>query len=265
MATAAEDMGLPCVGDCDLPSYPNLPKSVHPGVLTGQALMDLLEFARENKFAIPAVNCVTSSSINACLEAARKADAPIMIQFSSGGSQFYAGKGLDNTDYKAAIAGAVSGAYHVRAMAEQYGVPVILHTDHCGKKLLPWVDGMLDASDKYFKTHGEPLFSSHMLDLSEEPLEENIQTCKEYLEKFAKLDMLLEMELGITGGEEDGVNNEDVAPEDLYTKPEEVWQVQKALQAVPNAKFTIAAAFGNVHGVYAPGNVKLDPKILRNS
>merc|ERR1719453_2605477 len=265
MGTTSDEMGLPCVGECDLPKYPNMPPSVHPGVVTGQALVDLLNDAKEKGYAIPAVNCVTSSSVNACLEAARKMDAPIIIQFSSGGSQFYAGKGLDNTDFKAAIAGAVSGAFHVRAMAEQYGVPVILHTDHCGKNLLPWLDGMIEASDKYFKTHGEPLFSSHMLDLSEEPLEENIETCKAYLEKMAKLDMLLEMELGITGGEEDGVNNEDVAPEDLYTKPEEVWQVQKALQAVPNAKFTIAAAFGNVHGVYAPGNVRLDPKILKNS
>jgi len=188
-----------------------------------------------------------------------------MIQFSSGGSQFYAGKGCDNTDFRAAIAGAVSGAYHVRAMAEQYGVPVVLHTDHCAKKLLPWVDGMLAASERYYAAHGEPLFSSHMLDLSEEPMDENIEICVEYMERMAKMDMLLEMELGITGGEEDGVDNEDCNPEDLYTKPEEVWQVQEALQKVPNAKFTIAAAFGNVHGVYAPGNVKLDPKILRNS
>jgi len=163
------------------------------------------------------------------------------------------------------ISGAVSGAYHVRAMAEQYGVPVILHTDHCAKNLLPWVDGMLAASERYYQAHGEPLFSSHMIDLSEEPLEENIEICVEYMERMAKMDMLLEMELGITGGEEDGVDNEDVAPEDLYTKPEEVWMVQKALMAVPNARFTIAAAFGNVHGVYAPGNVKLDPKILANS
>merc|ERR1719453_2390006 len=265
MATAAEDMGIPCIGDCDLPKYPNLPPSVHPGVLTGQAMMDLLNHAKENGYALPAVNCVTSSSVNACLEAARKNDAPIMIQFSSGGSQFYAGKGLDNTDYKAAIAGAVSGAYHVRAMAEQYGVPVVLHTDHCAKKLLPWVDGMLAASERYFAAHGEPLFSSHMLDLSEEPLGENIEICVKYMERMAKMDMLLEMELGITGGDEDGVDNSDVKPEDLYTKPEEVWQVVKALQQVPNAKFTVAAAFGNVHGVYAPGNVQLDPKILRNS
>jgi len=264
-ASVSEDMGIICENECAISSYPKLPASVHPGVVTGQALMDLLEYARENKFAIPAVNCVTSSSINACLEAARKADAPVMIQFSSGGSQFYAGKGLDNENFSAAVAGAVSGAYHVRAMAEQYGVPVILHTDHCSKKLLPWMDGMLTASEKYYAAHGEPLFSSHMLDLSEEPLEENIEICVKYQKRMAAMDMLLEMELGITGGEEDGVNNEDVAQEDLYTKPEEVWQVYEALSAVPNARFSVAAAFGNVHGVYAPGNVRLDPEILGNS
>ncbi|EOD06634.1 aldolase A [Emiliania huxleyi CCMP1516] len=246
-------------------AYPSLPPSVKPGVLTGQAVVDLLEDAKRRGYAIPAVNCVTSSSVNACLEAAAAAKAPVMIQFSSGGAQFYAGKGLDNTDFDAAVAGAVSGAHHVRTLAAKYGVPVILHTDHCAKKLLPWVDGMLAESEAHYAAHGEPLFSSHMLDLSEEPLEENIAICVEYMQRMAKLDMLLEMELGITGGEEDGVDNENANPEDLYTKPEEVWMVQKALQAVPNAKFTIAAAFGNVHGVYAPGNVKLDPKILRNS
>jgi len=246
-------------------AYPNLPASVKPGVLTGQAVVDLLEDAKRRGYAIPAVNCVTSSSVNACLEAAAKAQAPIMIQFSSGGAQFYAGKGLDNTNFRAAVAGAVSGAYHVRQLAEAYGVPVILHTDHCAKNLLPWVDGMLEASEAYYAVHGEPLFSSHMLDLSEEPLEENIEICVAYMHRMGRLDMLLEMELGITGGEEDGVDNENANPEDLYTKPEEVWMVQRALQEVPNAKFTIAAAFGNVHGVYAPGNVKLDPKILRNS
>merc|ERR1719316_2459112 len=225
MGATSEDLGIPCVGDCDIQAYPNLPASVQPGVVTGQALVDLFDDAKAKGYAIPAVNCVTSSSVNACLEAARKMDSPIMIQFSSGGSQFYAGKGLDNTDYKAAIAGAVSGAYHVRAMAEQYGVPVILHTDHCSKQLLPWVDGMLAASEKYYAAHGEPLFSSHMLDLSEEPLEENIETCKQYMERMGKMNVALEMELGITGGEEDGVNNEDVAQEDLYSKPDEIWQV----------------------------------------
>jgi len=262
MGLAAEDMGIPCEGECAIGEYPKMPASVHPGVLTGQSVVDLLETAKAEGFAIPAVNCVTSSSINACLEAARKNDAPIIIQFSSGGSQFYAGKGLDNTDYRAAIAGAVSGAYHVRAMAEQYGVPVLLHTDHCAKKLLPWLDGMLVASERYFETHGEPLFSSHMIDLSEEPLEENIEICKSYLERMSKMGMLLEMELGITGGEEDGVDNEDVAQEELYSTPEEIWEVYKELSTVPNARFTVAAAFGNVHGVYAPGNVKLDPTIL---
>jgi len=260
----ADTLGIPCQDDCALPFFPNMPPTVHPGVVTGQALVDLLEHAKATGYAIPAVNCVTSSSVNACLEAARKNDAPVIIQFSSGGSQFYAGKGLDNTNFKAAIAGAVSGAFHVRAMAEQYGVPVILHTDHCGKKLLPWLDGMISASERYYAKHGEPLFSSHMLDLSEEPMDENLDICAEYLERMSKLDMLLEMELGITGGEEDGVNNEDVAPEDLYTKPEEVWEVQQKLSAV-DPKFTVAAAFGNVHGVYAPGNVRLDPEILGRS
>mmetsp|Transcript_828 Transcript_828/g.1594 ORF Transcript_828/g.1594 Transcript_828/m.1594 type:complete len:470 (-) Transcript_828:180-1589(-) len=242
--------------------FPNLPKTVHPGVLSGQALVDLLDHAKENGYAIPAVNCVSSSSINACLEAARKLDAPVIIQFSSGGAQFYAGKGLDNTNCHAAVTGAISGAYHVRALAEQYGIPVILHTDHCSKALLPWFDGLMDANERYFELHGEPLFSSHMLDLSEEPLEENIETCVKYMERMAKINCALEMELGITGGEEDGVNNEDANPEDLYSKPEEIDMVYQALSKVPNAHFTVAAAFGNVHGVYSPGNVSLDPEIL---
>jgi fructose-bisphosphate aldolase class II len=212
-------------------------------------------------YAIPAINCVSSSSINACLEAARKNDAPVIIQFSSGGSQFYGGKGLDNNNYKAAIAGAISGAFHVRTMAEQYGVPVILHTDHCAKKLLPWVDGLVAASERYYEKHGEPLFSSHMIDLSEEPIEENIDICKDYLARMSKIGILLEMELGITGGEEDGVDNSDVPLEDLYSKPEEIYQVYKELSPISDM-FTVAAAFGNVHGVYSPGNVKLEPKIL---
>ncbi len=212
-------------------------------------------------YAIPAVNCVSNSGINACLEAARANDAPIIIQFSSGGSQFYGGKGLDNTNYRAAIAGAVSGAFHVRTMAEQYGIPVILHTDHCSKKLLPWVDGLISASERYYQTHGEPLFSSHMIDLSEEPLEENLEICKEYLVRMDKIGLLLEMELGITGGEEDGVDNSDRPIEDLYSKPEEIYETYKVLSEVSD-KFTVAAAFGNVHGVYKPGNVKLEPKIL---
>jgi len=246
-------------------TFPKLPASVRPGVVTGQALVDLLDWAKENKFAMPAVNCVSSSSINSCMEAARAMDAPIMIQFSSGGAQFIAGKGLDNKEFHACVAGAVSGAYHVRALAEQYGVPVILHTDHCAKDLLPWFDGLLEANERFFKKYGEPLFSSHMLDLSEEPLEENIEICTKYLERMAKMNLGLEMELGITGGEEDGVNNENAKPEDLYSKPEEIWQVYEALSKIPDANFTIAAAFGNVHGVYSPGNVKLDPEILGNS
>jgi fructose-bisphosphate aldolase class II len=208
-------------------------------------------------YAIPAVNCVSSCGINACLEAARKNDAPIIIQFSSGGAQFYGGKGLDNTNYRAAIAGAVSGAFHVRTMAEQYGVPVILHTDHCAKKLLPWIDGLLEASERYYKDHGEPLFSSHMIDLSEE----NIEICKSYLERMSKIGIMLEMELGITGGEEDGVDNSDRPIEDLYSKPEEIFQVYEALTPI-SSMFSVAAAFGNVHGVYKPGNVRLEPKIL---
>mmetsp|Transcript_45366 Transcript_45366/g.53119 ORF Transcript_45366/g.53119 Transcript_45366/m.53119 type:complete len:446 (+) Transcript_45366:79-1416(+) len=257
----SDELGIPCEEECALEAYPNLPASVHPGVLSGQAMLDLLEDAKTKGYAIPAVNCVTSSSINACLEAARKNDAPIIIQFSSGGSQFYGGKSLDNTNYAAAIAGAVSGAFHVRTMAEQYGVPVILHTDHCAKKLLPWIDGLLDASERYFKKHGEPLFSSHMIDLSEEPIEENIDICKDYLKRMSTMGMILEMELGITGGEEDGVNNEDVDIEDLYSKPEEIYQVYEELSPI-SPLFTIAAAFGNVHGVYSPGNVRLEPKIL---
>lgn len=259
--SVSQEFGVPA--DPMVPNiYPNMPDSIHPGVVTGKALRDLLDHAKQNGYAIPAVNCVSNSGINACLEAARLNDAPVIIQFSSGGSQFYAGKGLDNTNYHAAIAGAVSGAFHVRTMAEQYGVPVILHTDHCSKKLLPWLDGLLDASKRYFDSHGEPLFSSHMIDLSEEPLEENIATCKVYLERMNSIDISLEMELGITGGEEDGVDNTDAKPEDLYSKPEEIWYTYEQLSAVPNAHFTVAAAFGNVHGVYSPGNVKLTPKIL---
>lgn len=259
----ADELGIPCEDDCSMDKFPNMPESIHPGVLSGDGLMDLLSDAKTRGYAMPAVNCVTSSSINTCLEAARANDAPIMIQFSSGGSQFYAGKGLDNNNYKAAIAGAVSGAFHVRTLAEQYGVPVVLHTDHCAKKLLPWVDGLLDASERYYEKHGEPLFSSHMIDLSEEPIEENIEICERYLKRMSKMGMVLEMELGVTGGEEDGVNNEDVAKEDLYSKPEEIWEVYERLSKISD-KFTIAAAFGNVHGVYA-GDIDLDPEILNRA
>lgn len=242
-------------------SYPPLPASVKPGVLSGTAMMDLLNHAKDNGYALPAVNCVSSSGINAVLEAAAKNKAPVIVQFSSGGSQFYAGKGADNTNYAASINGAIAGAFHVRTMAKAYGVPVILHTDHCAKKVLPWIDGLLKASESYFASQGEPLFSSHMIDLSEEPIVENIEICKEYLARMSKLGMLLEMELGITGGEEDGVNNEDAAQEDLYSKPEEIYQVHEELSKI-SSMFSVAAAFGNVHGVYSPGNVKLTPKIL---
>jgi len=241
-----------------------LPASVKPGVVTGEALWDLLEHAKENKYAIPAVNVVSSCSISSCLEAAKKYGGPMIIQFSRGGGQFICGKTADNTDDAACIAGTVAGALATRAVAELYGVPVILHTDHCQRSWLPWFDGLMDANEEYFKKNGEPLFSSHMLDLSEEPLEENVGTCVEYLKRMAKCDILLEMELGVTGGEEDGVDNSDVDSSKLYTPPEEVYEVYKALSAVEGGRFTIAAAFGNVHGVYSPGNVQLTPQILHN-
>jgi len=241
-----------------------LPASVKPGVVTGKALTDLLAHAKENEYAIPAVNVVSSCSISGCLEAAKKYGGPMIIQFSRGGGQFYAGKAADNTDDAACIAGAIAGALHVRTVAELYGIPVILHTDHCMRSWLPWFDGLIEANEKYFEEHGEPLFSSHMLDLSEEPLEENVATCVEYLNRMSKCNILLEMELGVTGGEEDGVDNTDIDSSRLYTQPEEVWEVYKALSAT-GGDFTIAAAFGNVHGVYAPGNVDLQPKILHNT
>jgi len=242
-----------------------LPATVKPGVVTGTALVDLLSHAKENGYAIPAVNVVSSCSISGCLEAAKKFGGPMIIQFSRGGGQFYAGKAAENADDAACIAGCVAGALHVREVAELYGIPVILHTDHCMRSWLPWFDGLLEANEDYYKKNGEPLFSSHMLDLSEEELEENIGTCVEYMERMAKVDLLLEMELGVTGGEEDGVDNTDVDSSRLYTQPEEVWEVYKALSAVPNSRFTVAAAFGNVHGVYAPGNVDLQPQILHNT
>lgn len=235
-----------------------------PGVLTGQDATDLLNYANQNGFALPAVNTISTNTINGALEAAREVNSPIIIQFSNGGAQFIAGKGLSNDGQKASIAGAVAGAHHVHQMAEMYGVPVILHTDHAAHKLLPWVDGMLTANEKHFAQTGSPLFSSHMIDLSEEPLEENIAVCKKYFERMAKMGMTLEIELGVTGGEEDGVDNSDVDNSKLYTQPEEVAYCYEELRKIsPN--FTIAAAFGNVHGVYKPGNVKLTPKILKNS
>ena len=238
--------------------------NIKPGVATGDQVQEIFKLAKEKGFALPAVNVTGSSSINGVLETAAKLNAPVIIQFSNGGGLFNAGKGLSNENQKAAIAGSVAGARHVHIMAEAYGVPVILHTDHAAKKLLPWIDGLLDASEAFYKETGKSLFSSHMIDLSEEPLEENIEICKDYLKRMSKMDMTLEIELGITGGEEDGVDNSDVDESKLYTQPEEVAYAYEELSKVSD-KFTIAAAFGNVHGVYKPGNVKLTPKILKNS
>ncbi len=238
--------------------------TIKPGVVTGKKVQEVFKLAKAKKFALPAVNVIGSSTINAVLETAKELNAPVIIQFSNGGAQFNAGKGLSNENEKAAIAGAIAGAKHVHSLAEAYGVPVILHTDHCAKKLLPWIDGLLDAGEQFYKENGVPLFSSHMIDLSEESLEENIEICKTYLERMSKIDMTLEIELGITGGEEDGVDNSDVDVSKLYTQPEEVAYSYEELKKVSDC-FTIAASFGNVHGVYKPGNVKLTPKILDNS
>ncbi len=238
--------------------------NIQPGVATGDAVQEIFKLAKAKKFALPAVNVTGNNTINTVLETAKELNSPVIIQFSNGGAIFNAGKGLDNTDQKAAIAGAVAGAKHVHELAVAYGVPVILHTDHAAKKLLPWIDGLLEASEKHFAETGAPLFSSHMIDLSEEPLEENIAICKEYLKRMDKMGMTLEIELGITGGEEDGVDNSDVDESKLYTQPEEVNYSYEQLSEV-SSRFTVAAAFGNVHGVYKPGNVKLTPKILDNS
>ena len=237
---------------------------VQPGVITGDDLQKVFAVAKEHKFALPAVNVVGSDSINAVLEAAAKVKAPVVIQFSNGGAVFNAGKGLKLEGQEAAVLGAVSGAKHVHAMAAAYGVPVILHTDHAAKKLLPWIDGLLDASEAHFAETGKPLFSSHMIDLSEEPLEENIEICGKYLARMAKMGMTLEIELGCTGGEEDGVDNSDMDDSLLYTQPSEVDYAYVELSKI-SPRFTIAASFGNVHGVYKPGNVKLTPTILRDS
>ena len=237
---------------------------VKPGVATGKEVQAIFNLAKEKSFALPAVNVVGSNTINAVLETARDLNAPVIIQFSNGGAQFNAGKGLSNENQKSAIAGGIAGAKHIHLLAEAYGVPVILHTDHCAKKLLPWIDGLLDASEEHFALTGKPLYSSHMIDLSEEPIEENIEICKKYLARMSKMGMTLEIELGITGGEEDGVDNSDVDVSKLYTQPEEVAYAYEELMKV-SPQFTIAAAFGNVHGVYKPGNVKLTPKILKNS
>ncbi|GGZ77470.1 class II fructose-bisphosphate aldolase [Algibacter mikhailovii] len=238
--------------------------NIKPGVATGQEVQAIFNHAKANNYALPAVNVIGSDTINGVLETARDLNAPVIIQFSNGGAQFNAGKGLSNDGQKAAITGAIAGAKHVHTLAEAYGVPVILHTDHCAKKLLPWIGGLLDASEKHFAETGKSLFSSHMIDLSEEPIEENIAICKTYLERMSKMGMTLEIELGITGGEEDGVDNTDVDDSKLYTQPEEVAYAYEELSKV-SPQFTIAAAFGNVHGVYKPGNVKLTPKILKNS
>ncbi|VXC27125.1 fructose-bisphosphate aldolase, class II [Flavobacterium sp. 9AF] len=238
--------------------------SIQPGVATGNQVQEIFAYAKEKGFALPAVNVTGSSTINGVLETAAKLKAPVIIQFSNGGAQFNAGKSLSNENQKAAILGAVAGAKHIHELAEAYGATVILHTDHCAKNLLPWIDGLLDASEQFYKEKGKSLFSSHMIDLSEEPIEENIEISKKYLERMSKMDMTLEIELGITGGEEDGVDNSDVDSSKLYTQPEEVAYAYEELMKV-SPRFTIAAAFGNVHGVYKPGNVKLTPKILKNS
>jgi len=238
--------------------------SIKAGVASGQEVQEIFKHAKANQYAMPAVNVVGSNTINTVLETAREVNAPVIIQFSNGGAQFNAGKGLSNEDQRAAIAGSVAGAHHIHTLAEAYNTPVILHTDHCAKKLLPWIDGLISASEAHHARTGRTLFSSHMIDLSEEPLEENIEICKGYLERMSKIGMTLEIELGITGGEEDGVDNTDVDSSKLYTQPEEVAYAYEQLMQVSD-QFTVAAAFGNVHGVYKPGNVKLTPKILRNS
>ncbi|HZK07423.1 MAG TPA: class II fructose-bisphosphate aldolase [Bacteroidales bacterium] len=237
---------------------------VKAGVVSGDDVQKIFEIARRKHFALPAVNVVGTNSVNAVMEAAAKAKSPVIIQFSNGGAVFYAGKSISNENQQAAILGAVSGAMHVHKLAAIYGVPVILHTDHAAKKLLPWIDGLLDEGEKFYKQHGKPLFSSHMLDLSEESLEDNIAISKKYLERMKKMDMTLEIELGITGGEEDGVDNTSVDSSRLYTQPKEVAYAYEQLKLVSN-RFTIAASFGNVHGVYKPGNIKLEPIILKNS
>jgi fructose-bisphosphate aldolase class II len=238
--------------------------NIKAGVASGDEIQEIFRYAKEKGFALPAVNVTGSSTVNGVIETAAKLNAPVIIQFSNGGCLYNAGKSLSNENEKAAILGGIAGAKHVHTLAEAYGATVILHTDHCAKNLLPWIDGLLDASEEFFKETGKPLYSSHMIDLSEEPIEENIEICKAYLARMSKIGMTLEIELGITGGEEDGVDNTDVDSSKLYTQPEEVAYAYEELMKVSD-KFTIAAAFGNVHGVYKPGNVKLTPKILKNS
>ena len=234
------------------------------GVITGKQVQEVFALAKEKKFALPAVNVIGNNTVNTVLETAAELNSPVIIQFSNGGAIFNAGKSLDNTDQKSAIAGAVAGAKHIHELAAVYGASVILNTDHCAKKLLPWIDGLLDAGEKFYAETGKSLYSSHMIDLSEEPLEENIEICKTYLERMSKMGMTLEIELGITGGEEDGIDNSDVDVSKLYTQPQEVAYAFEELRKVSD-QFTVAASFGNVHGVYKPGNVKLTPKILKNS
>jgi fructose-bisphosphate aldolase, class II len=238
-------------------------KEIKPGVVTGSDLQKLFKIAKENNFALPAVNVVGSHTVNAVLEAAATVNSPVIIQLSNGGAIFYAGKGIKDA-FKASVIGAVAAAKHVHEVAEAYGVAVVLHTDHAARKLLPWIDALLDASEENFKKTGKPLFSSHMLDLSEESLNENLSTCEKYLQRMSKMGMTLEIELGVTGGEEDGVDNSDVDSSKLYTQPAEVSEAYERLSKI-SSNFTIAASFGNVHGVYKPGNVKLTPKILKNS
>lgn len=235
-----------------------------PGVLHGDEVTELLNYANENDFALPAVNVVGTDSVNAVLETAKAVNSPVIIQFSNGGAAFFAGKGLSSNTHRGDVLGAISGAMHVHTMAAAYGVTVILHTDHCAKNLLPWMDGMLAAGEEFYKERGYPLYSSHMLDLSEEPIEENIEICKQYMERMSKIGVTLEIELGVTGGEEDGVDNTDVDSSRLYTQPEEVAYAYSELSSISD-RFTVAAAFGNVHGVYKPGNVELKPIILKNS
>lgn len=238
--------------------------NIKPGVATGDEVQAIFDHAKTHGYALPAVNVIGSNTINSALETAASLNSPVIVQFSNGGSQFNAGKGLSNENQRAAILGATAGAKHVHQLAKAYGATVILHTDHCAKKLLPWIDGLLKASEEHYATTGKSLFSSHMIDLSEEPIEENIEICKGYLERMATMDMTLEIELGVTGGEEDGVDNTDIDDSKLYTQPEEVAHAYGELSKV-SPKFTVAAAFGNVHGVYRPGNVKLTPKILKKS
>ena len=230
----------------------------------GKQTQQLFKLAKDKKFALPAINVSGTNTINAVLESASEVNSPVIIQFSNGGSQFIAGKGMSNENNKSSISGSIAGAYHIHNVVDNYGAKVIIHTDHCSRNLLPWIDGLLDHGKEHYKKNGYPLFSSHMIDLSEEPIEENIATCKEYLKIMTELDMTLEIELGVTGGEEDGVDNTDIDSSKLYTQPDEVAYAYSELSSVSN-NFMIAAAFGNVHGVYKPGNVKLTPKILKNS